>query len=493
MKVRRGSPLPLVSCLRSASRKSSSACSRPQSRIAQASSSTLICWAPAYSQARIKSGCESSASSRWSRESCMDDLFLFCPGKELIEQFKREVDLLGRDEQAGGKSNDVFVIPPHVEHEAIGFALDAEIALHGLVDEPFHHCLVGGIADFLADLSAQREPEPVDVADDLMACLQVLQSFEEVRAFFGDAGLKISFFQHLHGFKGNRGTHRIACEGGVRRAWRENAGVDHLLTRPDAGQRVEAVGQSLAEDQHVRLDTEMFDAPHLAGAIDTHLDLIYHQQYAVLVEHLLELDEKSFRRNDIPARALNRLDIKCCILAFVGSRVPHAVVFAFEEASELLHTVVAVLLLVHPLGAAKVIGKLDELRALAKMTVPSSIAIAGGNGRRPERAAMIAALKGKHQTLAAGVVSHQLERVLDGLRATDVEMHAALGAELALRVLRDAGGELHFFTVQVLRGDLGQGIELAMRGSVQAWIAIAKTCRRVPHLQVQKRRAFSVV
>src|SRR6267378_2337868 len=349
MKVRRGSPLPLVSCLSSASRKSSSACSRPQSRIAQASSSTLICWAPAYSQARIKSGCESSASSRWSRESCMDDLFLFCPGKKLIEQFKREVDLLGRDEQAGGKSNDVFVIPPHIE------------------------------------------PEPVDVADDLMACLQVLQSFEEIRAFFGDAGLKISFVQHLHGFKGNRGTHRIACEGGVRRAWRENAGVDHRLTRPDAGHRVEAVGQSLAEDQHVRLDTEMFDASHLAGAIDTHLDLIYHQQNAVLVEHLLELDEKSFRRNDIPACALNRLDIECRILAFVGSRVPHAVVFAFEEASELLHTVVAVLLLVHPLGAAKVIGKLDELRALAKMTVPSSLAIAGGNGRRPEAPAMIGA------------------------------------------------------------------------------------------------------
>src|SRR3977135_4572934 len=104
----------------------------------------------------------------------------------------------------------------------------------------------------------------------------------------------------------------------------------------------------------------------------------------------------------MPACAPNRLDIECRILAFVGSRVPHAVVFALEEASELLHTVVAVLLLVHPLGAAKVIGKLDELRAFAKMTVPPSIAIAGGDGRRPERPSMIASLKGQAHTVAAG-------------------------------------------------------------------------------------------
>ena len=63
---------------------------------------------------------------------------------------------------------------------------------------------------------------------------------------------------------------------------------------------------------------------------------------------------------------------------------------------------------------------------------------------------MIAAFKGKHQALATGIVSHQFERVLDGLRTADVEMDAAFQVELALGVLRDARGELHFFTVQIL-------------------------------------------
>ena len=48
---------------------------------------------------------------------------------------------------------------------------------------------------------------------------------------------------------------------------------------------------------------------------------------------------------------------------------------------------------------------------------------------------MIAAFKGKHQALATGIVSHQFERVLDGLRTADVEMDAALQVELALGVL----------------------------------------------------------
>src|SRR6266487_5341663 len=106
---------------------------------------------------------------------------------------------------------------------------------------------------------------------------------------------------------------------------------------------------------------------------------------------------------------------------------------------------------------------------------------------------MIAAFKGKHQALAAGIVSHQFERVLDGLRTTDVEMDAAFQAELALGVSCDACGELYFFTVQILRSHLRQRIQLAMGGGVQPRIAVAETDRGVPHLEIQIRRAFSIV
>src|SRR5882724_13681887 len=99
----------------------------------------------------------------------------------------------------------------------------------------------------------------------------------------------------------------------------------------------------------------------------------------MLIEHFFELDEKVFRRNHIAARALNRLNVKRGVLASVGFRVPDAVVFAFKQAREFLHTVVAVFLLAHPLGAAEVVRILDQLRAVAKMPIASSVTITGSN------------------------------------------------------------------------------------------------------------------
>src|SRR5471032_596522 len=92
------------------------------------------------------------------------------------------------------------------------------------------------------------------------------------------------------------------------RAWRKHLRADQFLARPDAGQRIEPVGDRLAKHQYVGRDAEMLDRPQLAGAIDAHLDFIDHQQDAVLVEYLLEVDEEILRRNDIAAGALDRLD-----------------------------------------------------------------------------------------------------------------------------------------------------------------------------------------
>jgi hypothetical protein len=86
--------------------------------------------------------------------------------------------------------------------------------------------------------------------------------------------------------------------------------VDQLFLGPDAGERVQAVGHGLAEDDHVRLHAEMLDRPQLAGPVEAHLDLVDDQQDAVLVEHLLQLDEEVGRRDDVAAGALQRLDIE---------------------------------------------------------------------------------------------------------------------------------------------------------------------------------------
>ena len=106
---------------------------------------------------------------------------------------------------------------------------------------------------------------------------------------------------------------------------------------------------------------------------------------------------------------------------------------------------------------------------------------------------MIAALEGEHQALAAGIVAHQLQRILDCLRAADIEMNPSLAPELALGVLGDHGRQFHLFAVQVLRGDLRQPVELPMCGVVQAFVAIAEIDGGIPHLQIEKRRAGLIV
>ena len=269
--------------------------------------------------------------------------------------------------------------------------------------------------------------------------------------------------------------------------------VDQLLARPHAGERIEAVGDGLAEHDDVGLHAEVLDRPQLAGAIEAHLDFVDDQQDAVLVEHALQLDEIVRRRNDVAARALDRLDVEGGILGLAGLRVPHAVVLALEQPLELLHAVVAVLLLAHALGAAEVIRKRHEMRAVAEVAVAAAIAVGRGDRRGAERAAVIAALEREHQALALLEVAHELEAVLDRLAAADVEMHAALGAELARRVAADVGRKLDLLAMQVLACHLRQAVELAPHRLVEARIGVAEVDRGVPHLQVEVRAALHVV
>ena len=116
--------------------------------------------------------------------------------------------------------------------------------------------------------------------------------------------------------------------------------VDQLLAGPQAGQRIEAVGDRLAEHDDVGRDAEVLDRPELAGPVEAHLDLVDDHQDAVLVEHLLQVLEEVHRRHDVAARALQWLDVEGGVLGLAGLRIPEAVVLALEQARELLHAVV---------------------------------------------------------------------------------------------------------------------------------------------------------
>ena len=125
------------------------------------------------------------------------------------------------------------------------------------------------------------------------------------------------------------------------------------------------------------------------------------------------------------------------------------------------------------------------MRPVAEMAVAPAVAVGRGDGRGPERAAVIAALEGEHQALAVPGVAHELEAVLDRLAAADIEVDAALEAELALGGLGQHGGQLDLLAVQILARHLRQPVELAPRRLVEALVAVAEIDGRIPHLQVE--------
>src|SRR5690606_39088543 len=151
-----------------------------------------------------------------------------------------------------------------------------------------------------------------------------------------------------------------------------------------------------------------------------------------------------------------------------------AVVFTLEQPRELSDAIAAVFLLAHAFGAAEMVRKRQEIGALAEMAVASAIAVGRRDGRRAERAAMIAALEGEHQALAILGVADALEAVLDRLDASHVEVNTPLLVELLLGIARNHRGQLNLLAMQVLARNLRQGVELPFDGIVQPGITIAE-------------------
>src|SRR5262249_38971990 len=154
-------------------------------------------------------------------------------------------------------------------------------------------------------------------------------------------------------------------------------------------ERVQPVGDGLAENQDVRGYAEMLDGPHLAGAVDAHLDLVHNEQNPVPVEHFFQLHKEIQRRDDVTARPFYGLDIECRIFCFARLWVPYAMIFSLEEALELPDAMEAVFFLAHALRPPEMIGEGDELGAVAEMAVAAPVTVARCDGRRAKGAPVI--------------------------------------------------------------------------------------------------------
>src|SRR5574337_924219 len=118
------------------------------------------------------------------------------------------------------------------------------------------------------------------------------------------------------------------------------------------------------------------------------------------------------------------------------------------------------------------------------MTKAAAISVAGGDLGGSEGPAMVPAHKGHKQGLT-GRIAHQFHRVLDGLGAPDIELHAPSHSEGPQTFGRQPLGHQDLFFVEILARQLGQLIELRLERIHNALIAIAEVYRRVPHLEIQ--------
>ncbi len=236
----------------------------------------------------------------------------------------------------------------------------------------------------------------------------------------------------------------------------------------------------------------MLHRPHLPGAVEAHLDLVVDEQDAVLFAERGKPPEVAFRRNHVAAGALHRLDEERAELRAPGLRIPRPGVFVLEQALEFGDARVLGLLGVAAVRRAERIGERNELRAVGKLAEGLAVAVRRGDRRRAERAAVVAALERQHP-LPAGDLAHELQGVLDRLRAPDIELHPALHAEGALDALADQLRQLDFLPMQVLAGELRQPIHLGAHCPAHRRVGVAQVDRGVPHLQVEVLPAVQVV
>ncbi len=68
-------------------------------------------------------------------------------------------------------------------------------------------------------------------------------------------------------------------------------------------------------------------------------------------------------------------------------------------------------------------------------------------------------------------------------------MHATFNAQALFHHLAEGLGQLHLFGVEVLAGELRQGVDLPLECVIQPAVGVAEVDGRVPHLKVEVRCA----
>src|ERR1700730_15504015 len=176
---------------------------------------------------------------------------------------------------------------------------------------------------------------------------------------------------------------------------------------------------------------QLFDGPEFSCAIKAHLDLVIDEQDVTLVQHFLKGREVFRRRDDITSGRLNCLDVESRELRFASLSIPKGVVFRVEILGELIDAVETTVFALLTVRTAEAIREGNEVGAIGKMTKAPTTAVTGSNCRSPKCAPVITAHKRKDQILTRRI-AYYLERVFNCLRAADVEMDAAVQAELRL-------------------------------------------------------------
>ena len=130
--------------------------------------------------------------------------------KELVEQVQREVHFLAGDCERRRESEDILVVASDIEDEPVFPPAVFQVPLQAFGEDPVREVAVGRDAVFLADLDAQRQPEPVNVANRVaMPPLEFAQAGEEIRALFVHQLLVVLFFEKLEGFQRHGGPQSV--------------------------------------------------------------------------------------------------------------------------------------------------------------------------------------------------------------------------------------------------------------------------------------------
>src|SRR5262249_51766813 len=153
------------------------------------------------------------------------------------------------------------------------------------------------------------------------------------------------------------------------------------------------------------------------------------------------------RGNDITPSALNGLHEECSEFGAARLGIPGARVLVLEQALDFSYEMIFRPLFVGAMWRTKDVGKRQELGAIADLAVSLPIAVRRRNRGGRKSPPVISPLKREHM-LTAGVLADELERILDGLGAADVELNAPLEPEGALDAVADHFSELDLLAME---------------------------------------------